>query len=224
MPTSTPETALWHRSRALALILLVATALLIPGICRTIRSEVTSWEALCGIIAEQMDIIGGDRWIVPAFLFRFHEEARLYLTRLIIGEGVGVSITGRTGSDFIAVCLDENGSISKYLVGEAKCHKRFNVTKCGKALNKLSKEASTPVSLPQLGEILKDINPASNESLIASMDDIFINKKLRTIPRIDIFLYAFDDAGVQHYNSVRITDELRQEHYRSKRKIHALGT
>ena len=177
-------------------------------------------EALCGIIATEMDIIGDDRWIVPAFLFRFHEEARLYLTRLVIGEGIGESITGGTGSDFIALCLNDKGSISKYLVGEAKCHKTFNVTKCGKALNKLGKEASTPVSLPQLGEILKDIDPNANASLIASIDDIFINQRFGSIPRVDLFLYAFDDAGVQRYDSVRITEELRQKHYQSNRKLH----
>jgi hypothetical protein len=177
-------------------------------------------EALCGIVAEEMDIIGGDRWVVPGFLFRFHEEARLYLTRLVIGEGIGTSMTGRTGSDFIALCLNEEGWICKYLVGEAKSHKTFNITKCEKALKKLGKEASTPVSLIQLADILKSTDPEANASLIASIDDIFINQKFNTIPRTDLLFYAFDEAGVKHYDSVRITEELRQASYESNRKLH----
>lgn len=177
-------------------------------------------EALCGIIAEQLDVIGGDRWIVPAFLFRFHEEARLYLTRLVIGEGVGKSITGRTGSDFIALCVDANGNITKYLVAEAKCHKTFNATKCARALNKLGNEASTPVSLPQLAEILKDADTHVNAPIVASINDIFINKKLRSIQRVDLFLYGFDDPGVKRYDTVRVTPDLKEANYKANRPLH----
>lgn len=162
-------------------------------------------EALCGMFTEASEIVGGDKWIVPAFLFRLHQAAEEHLHRLMIGESVPTDIPGRTGSDFIAIALDKDGQITKFLSGEAKCHATFNVTQCGAFLHGMSKAGSIPVSLPQLRRILIDQNDPQLEGLIASIESIYFNESYHRIPKCNLLLYLFDKPGVVKYDSARIT-------------------
>ena len=99
-------------------------------------------EALCGMFTEGMEILGGENWIVPAFLFRLHREAAEHLFRLVMKEKVPKDIPGRTGSDFIAIALGKDGQIKRFLSGEAKCHETFNITGCKQFLKEIGEEGT----------------------------------------------------------------------------------
>lgn len=177
-------------------------------------------EALCGMMAEGIEIIGRDRWVVPAFLFRLHQEAEEYLFRLVLGAKVPRDIPGRTGSDFVALCLGEDGQIRKFLVGEAKCHEVFNATKCKEALAKLGDEGPTPVSLPQLKRIVQDRGGEGSDRVIAAIENVIFHQRFDSIPRTNLFLYLFDRPGVATYDSVRITEEVRDAGYKCPMPLH----
>ena len=177
-------------------------------------------EALCGMMAEVTEIVGRDRWLVPAFLFRLHQEAEEYLFRLMLGEGVPRDIPGRTGSDFVALCLGDDGKIRKFLVGEAKCHEVFNATKCREALAKLGGEGPTPVSLPQLKRIVQDRGGQGADRVVAAIEDVIFHQKFGSIERTNLFLYVFDRPGVATYDSARITDEVKRAGYKCPMPLH----
>lgn len=134
-------------------------------------------EALCGMFTEAMEIVGGDDWYIPTFLFRLHREAEEHLFRLVMKEKVPKEIPGRTGSDFLAISMTDDGRIRKFLCGEAKCHDTLNITNCKKYLKKLSEEGPVPVSLPQLIRILEEQDQGQLTRLIDAINDIFMNRK-----------------------------------------------
>jgi hypothetical protein len=176
-------------------------------------------EALCGLFTETMDIVGGDEWIIPTFLFRLHAAAEEHLFRLVMKEKVPKAIPGRTGSDFIALAI-RDGQITKFLSGEAKCHEIFNITQCGQFLKKMSEEGPAPVSLPQLIRILEDQDDGRLSEIIAAIDDVFLQNKFDTIPKTNLFLYLYDKPGVITYEAARISVDLKASSYTSNVPLH----
>jgi hypothetical protein len=177
-------------------------------------------EALCGMFTEAMDIVGGESWIVPAFLFRLHREAAEHLFRLVMKEKVPKDIPGRTGTDFIAIAMGKDGRIKRFLSGEAKCHEIFNITQCKQFLKEIAEEGDVPVSLPQLVRILEDQDQGQLTEIIAAIDDLFLTKNFKKIPKSNLFLYIFDKPGVASYQTARITDELKTTSYISSVPLH----
>ncbi len=132
-------------------------------------------EALCGMFTETMEIVGGESWIVPAFLFRLHREAAEHLFRLVMKEKVPKDIPGRTASDFIAIAIGKDGQIKRFLSGEAKCHETFNTTQCKQFLIEIGEEGAVPVSLPQLVRIFEDQDKGHLTGIIAAIDELFLS-------------------------------------------------
>lgn len=181
-------------------------------------------EALCGVIAETMEIVGRRRWTIPVFLFRLHGEAEEYLWRLITGESVKGKVPGRSGSDFIAMCLDAEGSIQAFLVGEAKCHQRLNITQAREALEKLGREGPLPVSLSQVKRILKDTDAVAHAGTIKAIEKILVQARQRQfqVPRTDLFLLMFADPAVKDYSAPRISEDDKKACYTCGRPLHVV--
>lgn len=177
-------------------------------------------EALCGMFTESMDIIGGDNWVIPTFLFRLHREAEEHLFRLVMKEKVPKKIPGRTGSDFLAIAFGADGKIQKFLSGEAKCHEKFNITKCKKFLKDISEEGPVPVSLPQLIRILEDQDRGHLTELIAAIDEIFLNGTYSEIGKINVLLYLYDNPKIASYETARISSEIKESSYNSNVPLH----
>lgn len=177
-------------------------------------------EALCGMFTEAMEMLGGDEWIIPAFLFRLHQEAEEHLFRLMMNEEVPKDIPGRSGSDFLAISITKEGRIKKFLSGEAKCHDTFNITKCRKFLEELSREGPTPVSLPQLIRILEDQDQGQLTGLIAAIDEVFQTRSYDKIPKLNLFLYMYDKPGVKSCAAARISGELKDCSYNGGGPLH----
>ena len=74
-------------------------------------------------ITEHYTMVGGHKWTIPVFLFRYHADARKYVFALARDPKRQRELHGRHGNDFIALCLNDDGSVGRFLAGEAKWRK-----------------------------------------------------------------------------------------------------
>jgi hypothetical protein len=174
-------------------------------------------EAFCGMIAEGQELIGRRTWTVPVFLFRLHNQAGEHLHRLIFGERVPKSIMGRTGSDFIGLCLDEERRVVALLVGEAKCQATLNITVAKKALKDLGEQAATPVSLGQLRTVLRSLPGDGWNETVRSIEEILLTRS--AVERTDLFVYIFEDPGVVNYSAPRLPQSVVASEHGLRRRI-----
>lgn len=116
-------------------------------------------EIFAGLIAEYYQPFGENGWVVPAYLFRFHNLAFEQLERIRqtgpTREEAGI-IPGRTGDDCLAFVVDENNNIIRTLRCEAKCSSRHHVDLISDAHAKVSDPFLIPISTYQLIDILRD--------------------------------------------------------------------
>jgi len=77
-------------------------------------------EVMSGLITQAYEFIGAHHWIVPVFLFRNHEDARQYLFQLARAPEREREVQGRKGDDFIALVVNDEGDVARFIAGEAK--------------------------------------------------------------------------------------------------------
>ncbi|WP_346897555.1 aminotransferase [uncultured Roseibium sp.] len=78
-------------------------------------------EVMAGLITEAFQFVGGHRWSIPIFLFRYHAEVEAYIFDLARDPARVREISGRHGNDFIGLGIDpESGEVVRYIAGEAK--------------------------------------------------------------------------------------------------------
>ena len=174
-------------------------------------------EAFCGIISSAIQIVGHLTWTVPVFLFRLHNAAGEHLHRLIYGDPVPPSIAGRTGSDFIALCLDGDRRVTAVLSGEAKCHTTFNLTHARAALEGLGEQGATPVSLGQLKRVLGDLPARLWGETVRSIESILMTRA--AVSRYDLFVYIFENPKLVNYVSPRLPQATAQTTHGMKRPL-----
>jgi hypothetical protein len=80
-------------------------------------------EVMAGMLTEHYAYVGSHKWQVPVFLFRHHEDVKSYLFTLVQNSSLTREVIGRHGSDFLAVALDSEGKVDRYLVGEGEVAK-----------------------------------------------------------------------------------------------------
>lgn len=126
-------------------------------------------ELLAGLSAENRGAAGHADWIIPAYLFRFHdtEFQHLEVVNANVREGLAVRADaqaemrpGRTGNDVVAFRLSADGEITDVLVVEAKCLTRHSVNTAREAFTSLSKGARLPSAVRELIELLSDYDSA----------------------------------------------------------------
>ncbi|NUN07126.1 MAG: hypothetical protein HUU57_15370 [Bdellovibrio sp.] len=150
-------------------------------------------EVFCGILIKHFSTICANDWSIPAFLFRYHDAAGEYLYRLKKGEKIGKNVPGRTGSDFIAIAIDDpSQEVVSVLGGEAKCHKKWNSTIANEALEKMSTEGSAPVSLQRIGKLLLELHGDEYTHVAQKLRDASLAIGEAPIPRTDLFLFFFE--------------------------------
>lgn len=156
-------------------------------------------EVLAGMIAEHKDIHSVGDWRVPAFLFRFHQVAfqKLEERNDLLARGQTVldvddeksTIPGRTGSDVLAFSRNEDGSLAKILVCEAKCLGGHRSNKVRDAHVQLSAPVRCPSGVREIIEILKDYDTEDcrqwREQLLCFRLDLE-----SPVVRVDMFSYA----------------------------------
>lgn len=78
-------------------------------------------EVMAGLMTEAFQFIGGHRWSVPIFLFRYHAEVEAYIFDLARDPARVREVSGRHGNDFIALGIDpDSGEVVRFIAGEAK--------------------------------------------------------------------------------------------------------
>lgn len=171
-------------------------------------------EVLCGLITEQYGFVGGETWVIPVFLFRHHADARKYVFALARDPARQRQLQGRHGNDFIAICIDGDGAIVRFLAGEAKwrksltpgavetlLHGEWETTAAGKVRSnrgiwfEINRELSAPDGLRQLQSILKEKDPATYAAAILSMDQALILRDPVVIPRTDLVVLSGNAAA-----------------------------
>lgn len=171
-------------------------------------------EVLCGLVTEQYDLVGNQDWSIPVFLFRHHADARKYVFALARDPARQRQLHGRHGNDFIAISLDGNGAIVRFLTGEAKwrksltsgavetlMHGEWETTQAGKVRSnrgiwfEVNRELSAPDGLRQLQSILKERDPVTFAAAILSMDQALILRDPVVIPRTDLIVLSGNAAA-----------------------------
>lgn len=171
-------------------------------------------EVLAGLVTEQYPFVGGHKWTIPVFLFRHHADARKYIFTLARDPARQRQLHGRHGNDFIAICMDENGVVTRFLAGEAKWRKTLTPggvehlmhgewvkdsvpkVRSGKGIwFELNRELAAPDGLRQLQAILKERDGLAYAKTILSLDEALILREPVVIPRTDLVLLAGNAAA-----------------------------
>ncbi len=174
-------------------------------------------EVMCGLATESFDFIGEHEWVVPVFLFRDHDDARQYLYQLARAPERKREVMGRTGDDFIALVVNDDGEVTRFLAGEAKCRGTWNPSTLKRVMLgepmpdpnnpantvpngrgvwfELNRAQIAPIGLRQLQEILQEIAPDEYADVILSLDSILQLQNPDPIKRTDLILLIGGSAA-----------------------------
>ncbi len=140
-----------------------------PGLLHRITLQGYFGETLAGLAVEHWGAHGHADWIVPAFLFRFHEQEFQHLEliseRLRAGEehvadAEAEQRPGRTGDDAIAFRMNDQNLITDVLTLEAKCLSHNSNAKIAEAHAKLSNAGPLPSGILELINLLSEYDTA----------------------------------------------------------------
>ena len=171
-------------------------------------------EVIAGLITESYDFVGGHKWSVPIFLFRYHADVEKFLFNLARDGSRTRAVFGRFGSDFLGLSLDKDGLVVRFIAGEAKWRKKLqssvveellsgkwvedadgNRVRSGKGIwHEVNKDTPVPHGLRQLQRLLQECDPDRYSGAIFSIDKALIVKGMEPIPRTDLVLIAGNDV------------------------------
>lgn len=169
-------------------------------------------EVVAGLVTEAYAFVGDYKWTIPVFLFRYHADVEHYLFALSRDESRGRQVFGRQGSDFVALCLNADGSVKRFLAGEAKWRSSFtqNVVDAlllGKKVDdpnrsgakihsgkgiwfELNRDTKTPHGISQIHRLLCELDPEEYGATIISLDRALALNNVEEIPRTDLVVLA----------------------------------
>lgn len=167
-------------------------------------------EVLAGLVTEAYDFVGGHDWIVPIFLFRYHADVEKYLFDLARDPEREREIFGRFGSDFLAISLDDDSYVARFVAGEAKWRRTLTPgvveelllgkwiddpdgsgqrVRSGKGIwAEINKDTPVPHGVRQLQRLLQERDPDGYAPAILSMDEALLVRDADPIPRTDLVL------------------------------------
>jgi len=146
-------------------------------------------EVMAGLIAETY--APHDReWKVPAFLFRGHQAAFQSLERARQqGSSTPKASPGRTGDDALAFEVSDDGQITAWLFGEAKCTQTHNSQLIRDGHDQLSATEWLPVDLPQLIDIMESKGDSDAQRWAHALRVLNWASEATAPPRLDMFVY-----------------------------------
>jgi hypothetical protein len=169
-------------------------------------------EVMCGMMAENFEFVGKHEYLIPVFLFRNHEDAGQYIYTLSHDPSRTREVLGRKGDDFIAIVVDEEGKVTRFIAGEAKWRgswtpsalatvmlgdkiedpqDKTNRIHNGKGVwFEVNRGLSVPLGLEQLHSIIDECEPDKFSSVIASLDRILARRNPDPVERTDLILLA----------------------------------
>ncbi|MTI84960.1 MAG: aminotransferase [Firmicutes bacterium] len=170
-------------------------------------------EVMAGLITESYEFVGEHNWAIPVFLFRYHADVEKYLFDLARDSTKTRTVFGRFGTDFIGLSLCEDGSVARFIAGEAKWrrHLRQSVidqlflgkwttdsdgerVRAGGIWHEMNNDTSVPHGIRQLQRLLQECDPEGYSAAIFSMDKALVLREPVTIPRTDLVLIVGNDV------------------------------
>ena len=192
-------------------------------------------EVLAGLITECYEFVGKHDWSIPIFLFRYHAAAETYLYDLARDPEKTKQIFGRYGSDFLALNIASDGSVNRFISGEAKWRNSLTQSVAntmllgakiedpnggeekihsGKGIwNEFNNDTQRPHGLSQLNRLLKDIAPAEYAETILSLDRILALENPDNVERTDLVLLAGNGGKTREAKSTLVAWEHKPEEY-----------
>ncbi|MBL4543950.1 MAG: hypothetical protein JKP97_19580, partial [Rhodobacteraceae bacterium] len=169
-----------------------------PAMLNRITLQGYLGETLAGLAVEHFGAFGHSDWLVPAFLFRFHDTEFQHLDlingRLLMGESHHPDAEserrpGRTGDDAIAFRIDTNGEITHVLTLEAKCLAKNKPATIQDAHEKLSAGQRRPSGVRELVNLLSEYDSHQAQDWVARLV-AFCSVGYLTAERLDGFSYT----------------------------------
>jgi hypothetical protein len=197
-------------------------------------------EVMAGMVAENYALIGGHEWRIPVFLFRYHEDAEQYLFALAREPERKREVYGRRGSDFLALALDEDGEVTRFIAGEAKWrkalqpavvhelmygkdvkNKRTGVVKNnGRGIwSLINRDIPAPHGLRQLQRLLRELDPEGHSAAILSLDRVLTLRGTQPLPRTNLILIAGNDVPSRKAQTSLIPWEELPEDYTAEHDL-----
>lgn len=143
-----------------------------PALLHRITLQGYFGEVLTALTVENLGAHGHTDWIVPAFLFRLHDQEFQHLeeinVRLASGETYDSDAEaerrpGRTGDDGLAFRIRDDNTITDILTLEAKCLATSNSSKIEEAYQKLSNGIARPSGVRELINILDEYHTPESQ-------------------------------------------------------------
>lgn len=169
-------------------------------------------EVLAGLLTESLDYVGGHEWVIPIYLFRYHADVEKYLYDLERDPSQAREVFGRFGTDFLALCMDDEGCVTRFIAGEAKwrasltdavvaelLHGRYLKTRApdgsrvrsGKGIwHSVNNDTPVPHGVRQLQRLLKECDPDGHAAAILSLDRALLARNATPLPRTDLILIS----------------------------------
>ena len=154
-------------------------------------------EIMAGAFAEALGAHDNVGWWVPAYFFRYHDDAFHYLRQNPDATTDARSIWGRRGDDVVALRLGEAGEVQAVLIAEAKCLSESNTGKIKEAHEQLSRKGM-PVGLDDLFRILRHY-PTDPDALKAkkALQELLKLEDASKVPRYDLLMYMTGKGPVR---------------------------
>lgn len=192
-------------------------------------------EVMTGMLTQHYNFVGDYKWHVPIFLFRYHADVEAYLFALARDPSRTRTVFGRFGSDFIALALNGNGEVVRYLVGEAKWRKSLSQSivdalmlgdmekdehgkriHSGKGIwHQLNLGTKIPHGIRQLQKLLKERDPNGWSAAIVSIDKAILLKNAVPIPRTNLVFICGNGAAKRGQGESLIEWEKKPVEYSS---------
>lgn len=198
-------------------------------------------EVMCGMVAESFVFIGKHEYLIPVFLFRNHEDAGQYIYTLSRDHTRTREVLGRKGDDFIGIVVDQKGTVTRFIAGEAKWRgtwtpstvrtvmlgeKIVNPDDKTKSIHngkgvwyEVNRGLPVPLGLEQLHTILNECEPDKFASVIASLDRILAQRNPDPVERTDLILLAGGPAATRGPRQTLISRESIPKEYTAGRNL-----
>lgn len=171
-------------------------------------------EVMAGMLTEAYLLVGGHRWTIPVFLFRYHAEVEAYIFDLARDPARVREVSGRHGNDFIALGIDPaNGEVVRFIAGEAKWRASLTPSVMDNLMlgewtgpagakvrsndgvwNEMNTGLVSPQGLEQLNKLLCEKARDQYAEAIVSLDRALLLSTV-PLPRTDLVLVAGNRAA-----------------------------
>lgn len=170
-------------------------------------------EVMAGLMTEAYQFVGGHRWTIPIFLFRYHAEVGDYIFELARDPARVRQVSGRHGNDFIALGIDPaTGQVVRFIAGEAKWRASLTPSKMNDMMlgeftgpadarvrgndgvwNEMNRGLPTPQGLEQIHRLLCEKARDQYAEAIVSLDRVLL-LGAAPLPRTDLVFVAGNRA------------------------------